>query len=314
MTILEGKALLDHSKSIARRNSGRVDGDTADDLGAEAVLRALRTPAPDGRMQPWLERIFRNLFVDQWRRQRSPSSAIDDVAQLAAGGTPEEAILLHERRQAVRARLAQLPREARRTLLSRFYGELDAQATAARLGIAPATVRTRIHRSLRRLRELLGDLRALVPPGLPDLAASAKTSALALAPVALAVLAVVAIPPPVPETVTAPPAVLTHVREQRPVQLRPVAQTTEPEAVVAAAVEPKLRPRLARTAPAALAEPQPAAVKVIEYGEDDEVVGDIRRPDGIDVASDPARAKQPSLIEIPTNFVGQFEKMVEDRM
>jgi RNA polymerase sigma-70 factor, ECF subfamily len=311
MTILDGKALLDHSKAIAYRHLGRMDADTADDLGAEAVLRALRTPAPDGRMQPWLERIFRNLFIDRWRRQRpAPVVAIED-AQLAGGATPEEAILMRERRQAVRARLAQLPRDARRALLSRYYGELDAEATAVRLGIAPTTVRTRIHRSLRRLRDRLGDLRASLPPELSNLL-GAKTSALALAPVVVAMLAVAEVRPPAPETATPQPAVATRAPQYRPAQPQVVAQATSSEAVAPA--EAKLRPHAMRSNPVASHdEPAPAAVKVIEYGEDDEVVGAILRPDDI-VDGAPRRAAQPSLIEVPTDFVAQFEKMVEDRM
>ena len=42
MTALEGKTLLDHGKAIARRYAGRVGADVAEELRAEAVLRALR--------------------------------------------------------------------------------------------------------------------------------------------------------------------------------------------------------------------------------------------------------------------------------
>ena len=150
-------------------------------------MRALRSPAPDGNMQPWLERIFHNLLVDTWRRQPPASVPLDEEI-LTAGQSPEEAVLQHERRQAVRAHLAQLPREARQALLSRYYGELEPAAAAARLGVAPATVRTRIHRGLSRLRVVLADLRALVPPGIANLW-TAKSSALAMAPVLVVALA-----------------------------------------------------------------------------------------------------------------------------
>jgi len=164
MTALEGKALLDHGKAIARRYAGRVGPDVAEELRAEAVLRALGCPPPDGRMEPWLERIYRNLFVDLWRRGQLRTIDLDDVPELTSAGTPEDETLLRERRRLVREGLGRLPRAARRALLSRYYGELDDAAAAARFGVAATTVRTRIHRALARLRAHLRDLRGWCPP------------------------------------------------------------------------------------------------------------------------------------------------------
>jgi RNA polymerase sigma factor (sigma-70 family) len=310
MTILEGKALLDHSKAIARRHLGRVDEATADDLGAEAVLRALRSPAPDGRMQPWLERIFRNLFVDLWRR-RQPAMAMEDVSPFAATDTPEEQLLLRERRQAVRTMLAQLPRQARRALLARYYGELGAEEGAARLGIEPATYRTRVHRSLRRLRDLLGDLRAWFPPGLFKLV-GAKSSALAMVPVAVAMLAVVEFHPQTPVPESTETETVIHPSEHR--TALPVVQVAMPESVARVAAENKPRPRIAKVALTNPAEIAPPAVQVIAVAKNDQVVGDIQAPEEIFVVGSPPKPSQPSLIEIPTSFAAQFEKMVEDGM
>lgn len=306
MTILDGKALLDHSKSIVRRHAGRLEAETAKDLGSEAVLRALRSPAPDGHMQPWLERIFHNLFVDSWRRQPPPSLPLDEQT-LSAGQTPEEAVLEHERRRVVRAQLAQLPREARQALLSRYYGELEPAETATRLGIAPATVRTRIHRGLNRLRGVLADLRAMLPPGLGNLW-TAKTSALAMAPVLVVVLATA-------ETRPLAPAPVVRAIAASPVSMRHAPASPKAQAPAPLAVEPKLRARATHT-PAivvAQAEPAPAPLKYIDY-EDDEVTGDIQRPDEEPIPGRPAAARHSSLIEIPDNFVVQFEKMVEDHL
>ncbi len=165
MTALEGKALLDHGKAIAKRYAGRVGPDLAEELGAEAVLRALRSPPPDGHLEPWLERIYRNLIVDVWRRRRPASIDAADLHDLAAPDSPEDVVLARERRRAVRASVARLPREARRALLSRYYGELDDEVSASRLGIAGSTIRTRIHRALSRLRGRLGDSARLVAAG-----------------------------------------------------------------------------------------------------------------------------------------------------
>jgi len=84
MTALEGKALLDHGKAIARRYARRVGVEVAEELRAEAVLRALASPPPDGRMEPWLERIYHNLLVDRWRREK-PTALQVDLDRIAAG-------------------------------------------------------------------------------------------------------------------------------------------------------------------------------------------------------------------------------------
>jgi RNA polymerase sigma-70 factor (ECF subfamily) len=311
MTILDGKALLDHSKSIARRHAGRLDAETAKDLGSEAVLRALRSPAPDGNMQPWLERIFHNLFVDTWRRQ-PPACVPLEGEILTSGQSPEEAVLQHERRQAVRAHLAQLPREARQALLSRYYGELEPAAAAARLGVAPATVRTRIYRGLSRLRVVLADLRALVPPGIAHLW-TAKSTALAMAPVLVVALAAVETRPQAPA-----PTTVVRALAARPVSARPAlaqASPTREQAPAPITVEPKPRTRTVHAQPVVATQPDPSPVptKVFEF-EDDQLVGEIQRPDREDLYGRPASAKQKSLIEIPDNFVAQFQKMVEDRL
>jgi RNA polymerase sigma-70 factor, ECF subfamily len=272
MTILDGKALLDHSKSIVRRHAGRLDAETAKDMGSEAVLRALSRPAPDGNMQPWLERIFHNLFVDSWRRQPPATTPLEEET-LSAGQTPEEMVLQHERRQVVRAQLAQLPREARQALLIRYYGELEPRAAAARLGIAPATVRTRIHRGLRRLQALLSDLRVLLPPGMTNLW-TAKGSALAMAPVLVLALATIETRPQVPE-----PAPVVRVLAAAPSPARPTLAPTAPSkpqvpAPVPAEAKPRARPVHNQAVVVAQAESAPAPVAVFDF-ENDQVVGEI---------------------------------------
>lgn len=52
--------------------------------------------------------------------------------------------------------LAKLPAEQRATVVMRYYLELRDDEVAERLGIAPATVRWRLHAARKRLRTLLG--------------------------------------------------------------------------------------------------------------------------------------------------------------
>jgi RNA polymerase sigma-70 factor (ECF subfamily) len=308
MTALEGKALLDHGKAIAKRYAGRVGPDVAEELGAEAVLRALRSPPPDGHLEPWLERIYRNLVVDVWRRRKPATLDIADVRGLAVAGTPEDAMLASERRRVVRASVARLPREARRALLSRYYGELDDEVSATRLGIAGATMRTRIHRALGRLRGRLGDLRGLLPPVLGKLGAG--VSALGLAPVMIAALALSSAFHRAPAA-TEP---FLSALPDRPVppQVMPVlaAQAEAPSSIP----EPRKRLRVATHISAPVRPAQEAPTQVITFVEREEVVAEIQRPDTIDVFADPVQASRPGLVAAPADLLAQFEKMVEDRL
>ena len=221
MRALDGKALLDHGEAIARRYASRIGADVAEELRGEAVLRALRSPAPDGRMEPWLERIYKNLLIDHWRR---PQQITVDIAEMDAisASTPEDAALLAERRRLVRASLRCLPRETRRVLLSRYYAELDEPTTASRLGIAGTTVRTRVHRALARLRTRLADLRAFFMPSFSRWAG--QLAAVGAAPILVATLI----------------AAGAHLPESR----LPVAMTSPAMATSTspAAVQPEARP------------------------------------------------------------------------
>ena len=306
MNALEGKALLDHGNAIARRYAGRVGADVAEELRGEAVVRALRSPPPDGRMEPWLERIYRNLFVDRWRRRQVRTVDLAELPELAGAGTPEDEVLRRERRRAIREGLGHLPREARRALLSRYWGELDDAVVADRLGVAATTVRTRVHRALARLRARLGDLRAWCPWLFGKLGAPA--AAVGLAPVLVAMLIVVgaASPPPKPEPTAAP---ALAAAQPAAVRLATPAAPAEP----AVAKMPPPRARIAKKAPPTpvLAVATPAQAEVVDRAPE-AIVGEILQPDGIIIFAEPERVVPPSMIEAPPDLLAQIDKMVEE--
>jgi RNA polymerase sigma-70 factor (ECF subfamily) len=311
MTALDGKALLQHGQSLACRYAGRIGREAAQDLGSEAVLRVVHSPAPDGRMEPWLERIFRNLLVDHWRRRKPAPVTIDDLLDLSGTGTPEEAALSEERRQLVRRALARLPHDLRRALLSRYYGGMSAEVAAGHLGIAPATVRTRIHRSLRRLRDMLAGLRALFPPVFAGM--GAKAGGLALVPLVVVALVAVRIQPRPAARSDERPMVLAMERSHRAARVgSPRSQAPRSEAS-APTVSDQPRVRTPPRSPKAAWESLPTtpAVKVIEFNPDD-IDGDRLDPTG-ELIFVPAGVKYESLIEVPTSFPDAFEKMIEDQ-
>jgi RNA polymerase sigma-70 factor (ECF subfamily) len=293
MSALDGKALLDHGEAIARRYASRIGADVAEELRGEAVLRALRSPAPDGRMEPWLERIYKNLLIDHWRR---PQPITVDIAEMDASGsasTPEDAALQAERRRLVRASLRCLPRETRRVLLSRYYGELDESTTASRLGIAGTTVRTRVHRALARLRTRLAALRSFLMPSFGRWAG--QLLAVGAAPILVATL--MATPSPEPR----PPVAVTSLarasvtsRAAMPPQAQPLPTPAAPRLRVRAQKKPSGSPVVL-----AVEQATPSATEILW-------------PDRMDIFADPQEPPPPSLIEVPTTFAPLIVSMVED--
>jgi RNA polymerase sigma factor (sigma-70 family) len=308
MTALEGQALLDHGKAIARRYARRVGIEVAEELRAEAVLRALASPPPDGRIEPWLERIYRNLLVDRWRRGKTAALHVD-VEGIAGARTPEDDLLGHERRRAVRTSLGQLPRETRRALLIRYYGELDDDEAAARLGIATATVRTRIHRALARLRPRLADVRGWFPPLLGKLGIQATT--VGLAPVLVAVLVVAGAAPSPPET--APERVLATATVDRPAQRRAGDAFTVGPPDSPAPPPPSPAPRAARRAtvtPTGAPASERAPVPVVDV--EDPTDRQVLHPDTLAIFAEPERPARPCMVEAPPSLVAQIDKMMDD--
>ena len=300
MSALDGKALLDHGEAIARRYANRIGADVAEELRGEAVLRALRSPAPDGRMEPWLERIYKNLLIDHWRRRRPQQLTVDVVEMNAIGAsTPEDAALMAERRRLVRACLRCLPREMRRVLLSRYYGELDEPTTASRLGIAGTTVRTRVHRALARLRTRLADLRAFLVPSFSRWAG--QLVAVGAAPILVVTLIATGAPSPEPRLPVAVtvPAVATSISPS----------ATLAEARPIPAPEPlRLRAHAPRKATVAL----PSAVLLMEPAA--AIATEILWPDRLDIFAEPQEPTPPSLVEVPTTFAPRIVAMVEDEL
>lgn len=138
--------LYPRAESLAHRIVG--DSAEAEDVAAEALARAyahwakLRDlPHVDG----WVLRVTANLAIDSQRRQGRrfavESIPVDDSSVL---------------RMALAAALRTLPKRQREVIALRYLTDLCEADVALALGIAPATVRTHVHRALVHLRGRLG--------------------------------------------------------------------------------------------------------------------------------------------------------------
>ncbi|TDC70845.1 SigE family RNA polymerase sigma factor [Micromonospora sp. KC606] len=136
------------------------DRHAAEDLFQSALARTiprwrtLRNADPEG----YLRTVMYREQVSWWRRLRryreSLLTGTDDRADSdPSGGT--------DLRLAMRAALRHLPPAQRTVVVLRYYEDLTETQVAAALGCSVGTVRSRTHRAVRRLRELLPDIELL---------------------------------------------------------------------------------------------------------------------------------------------------------
>ena len=149
-------------QSLAFRTAFLIAGDATDAeeaaqdgfVKAHRALGRFRTGEP---FRPWLLAIVANEARNRRRAQgRRAALAVRAAAEPgASGGDPEEAALGSERRERLLTAVEALRDADRDVLACRYFLELSEAETAAALGIARGTVKSRTHRALSRLQEEL---------------------------------------------------------------------------------------------------------------------------------------------------------------
>jgi RNA polymerase sigma-70 factor (ECF subfamily) len=150
-------ALLPRLRRFALSLTGSVN--EADDLVQAACERALRARdqwMPGTRLDSWVFRIVRNLWIDAIRKRRTEGivEAIDEVSNLeGADGRQviETSLTLTEVSNAVN----ELPEEQRAVLLLVCTEERSYQEAADMLGVPIGTVMSRLARGRRSLAQRL---------------------------------------------------------------------------------------------------------------------------------------------------------------
>lgn len=135
----------------------------AEDLAQDAVEKALRAQKSFDRsrpIEPWLNRIAANAAVD-WLRASSRLEIVeyDETWDLgrATGGDLADQIAELALPEALIEALNGLSLEQRTVVVLRHVLDLNVAEIAERLGVPTATVRTRHHRALEKMRDALGD-------------------------------------------------------------------------------------------------------------------------------------------------------------
>ena len=156
------EALVLAYQSLAFRTAFVIAGDAADaeEAAQDAFVKAHRALGRFRRgepFRPWLLTIVANEARNRRRtRGRRAGLALRAAAEpQATAEDPEEAALATERRERLLTALEQLRDDDRDILACRYFLELSEDETAAALGIARGTVKSRAHRALARLQEEL---------------------------------------------------------------------------------------------------------------------------------------------------------------
>jgi RNA polymerase sigma factor (sigma-70 family) len=157
---------------LAHRWAGRVvarchavvrHADVADDLGQEALLRALRalpSLADPAKFGPWLCGIALRVCQDWLRARRRaavPFSVLSDGQADGVLGRPEgpPPIEVAEEQDRLWAAINDLPAELREALLLYYYQDVTYQDVAAQLDVSAATVNARLTKARAMLRSKL---------------------------------------------------------------------------------------------------------------------------------------------------------------
>lgn len=146
-----------------------VDDQEAEDVIQDAFVKAFRAVGSfrgDAKLRTWLTRITLNEAIRRRRRRKNliqlealseSDKAIGLAATSALEQGPEHKAAQHQIRKVLERAIDGLPDSLRIVFVMRDVEDLSTAETARHLGIRAATVKTRLHRARRALREALGD-------------------------------------------------------------------------------------------------------------------------------------------------------------
>ncbi len=140
------------------------DLDRAEDFTQELfmkLLRGARRYRPQGRLTTFIYRVATNLWIDHYRSMRPQPRlySLDQAVHPTGADTgvegPEDVAIRRERKQSLRRALESLTEPHRLVFELAVYQELPYAQVGQVLGIPVGTVKSRMHNSVRAIRELL---------------------------------------------------------------------------------------------------------------------------------------------------------------
>jgi RNA polymerase sigma-70 factor (ECF subfamily) len=166
----------DALRSIIRQNNRRLfrlarsivrDDGEAEEIVQESYVRAFTNLSEfrgESQLMTWLTRIAINEAYSRLRRRRtkrifeklqaaSPSAEIIPFPPSTTQPDPESIMAQREIHNILERAIDALPEPFRIVVVARLVEEMSVEDTAAALGLRPETVKTRLHRARRALRE-----------------------------------------------------------------------------------------------------------------------------------------------------------------
>ena len=148
-------------QQLAFRTAYVITGSAADaeDAAQEGFVKAYRALDRfrlEADFRPWLLRIManeaRNRVRSSGRRHRLELRLSESFRPGDAAPSPEAVAVATDERRRLLAMVNELGDDDRMVIASRYFLELSGEETAAALGIAEGTVKSRLSRALARLR------------------------------------------------------------------------------------------------------------------------------------------------------------------
>lgn len=153
--------IVQRYQQIAFRTAYLITGTAADaeDAAQEGFVKAYKALYRfrlDAPLRPWLLRIVaneaRNRTRSAGRRHQLELRLTDDFRPGDAAPSPEAVVVAGDERRRLLEMVNALSEDDRTVIAARYFLELDGEETAASLGIAVGTVKSRLSRALSRLR------------------------------------------------------------------------------------------------------------------------------------------------------------------
>jgi RNA polymerase sigma-70 factor (ECF subfamily) len=164
-------ALYDRYAALLYRYAHqRVGPQAAQDVVAETFLAAFQGrrsyDASRAEARPWLFGILTRKLARHRRAERADYRALARSSVETATDGPADAVAerltAHAARASLGAALAGLPSRDRDVLLLVAWGELSYEEVAAALGIPVGTVRSRLNRARRKVKDALGGVNPII--------------------------------------------------------------------------------------------------------------------------------------------------------
>ncbi|UCG56109.1 MAG: RNA polymerase sigma factor [Phycisphaerales bacterium] len=131
--------------------------DISDDLLSELFVKLVEKikTYKGGSFESWLFRIASNIFHDHLRHKQRQRKLLDSQVKQLGSETTESRASDSDRIDRLQVKVARLDADTRELILLRFYSQLSFKEIAAMRGEPIGTTLSKLHRGLKRLREMM---------------------------------------------------------------------------------------------------------------------------------------------------------------